>query len=801
MKRLMNKKTNNISLRCLFRHGLALLIFAIISILYFFPLLEGKKILQNDIVQYSGMSKELRDYRLENSSETYWTNSAFSGMPTYQLGAKYDNNFIKKADLLIRFLPRPADYLFLYFLGFYVLMFSLKIEYRLAILGALSFGLSTYLLIIIGAGHNAKAHAIAYMPFVLSGFIFIMRKKYFLGFLITTFFLGLQITSNHFQMTYYLMLLISILGIWFLYKNLINKDYKHILNSTAVVFVSSMLALLMNASNLLATYEYSKYSTRGNASTLTINPDGSTKEISTGLDFDYITQWSYGFFETFNLFIPRIVGGGSSEELDKSSSFYKFLVANGYNNIDALNIVKNSPTYWGNQPFVEAPAYIGITVFFLFVFSVFLYRGKHLVWILSAIFLSLILSYGKNLNFLTEFFINNIPFYNKFRAVASIQVILELCIPILSIFGLQQLFDSRISNKKKLKALTYTFIFFIAILLVLLAMMSSLNFSGVSDQMLGQEIISVLIEDRKSIYSSQLVRTFLYILICSLILFLFIKNKLSKNSLIISLAVIILFDLISFSQVYINESNFTDKKYVDSPYKMDVIYNQIKNDQSDFRILDLTTNSTKPNYFFNSVLGYHAAKLGRYQEIIDFYLSKNNINVLSMLNTKYFIYNDSIGAKLYTNEMTSGSAWFIRENINVKNDNEEILSLAALEFMNSSVSQKIEDKNYNNRIYNIELIDKKPNYLKYKAKTDEEGLAVFSEVYYPHGWVSLINGKQVNHFQVNYILRGMEIPRGEHIIEFVFDPDVVKTGSTVSLFGSIGFVLLFIVGIYIKSRN
>ena len=264
---------------------------------------------------------------------------------------------------------------------------------------------------------------------------------------------------------------------------------------------------------------------------------------------------------------------------------------------------------------------------------------------------------------------------------------------------------------------------------------------------------------------------------------------------------LILFDLISFSKSYINESNFTDKKYVDSPYKMDEIYNQIKNDQSDFRILDLTTNSTKPNYFFNSVLGYHAAKLGRYQEIIDFYLSKNNINVLSMLNTKYIVYNDSVGTKIFTNEMFSRSAWFVEENINVKNDNEEILSLAVLEFMNSSVSQKIEDKNYNNIAYNIELVDKKPNYLKYKAKTDEEGLVVFSEVYYPHGWVSLVNGKQVDHFQVYYILRGMEIPRGEHEIEFVFDPQVVRTGSTVSLFGSIGFLLFFIVGIFIKSRN
>ena len=396
------------------------------------------------------MSKELKDYRLNYEKETYWVNNAFSGMPTFQLGAKFPHNYIKKLDLLIRFLPRPADYLFLYFIGFYFLMLSLKIEYRLAVLGALSFGFSTYLIIIIGAGHNAKAHAISYMPFVLGSIIYVVRKKYIIGFILTAIFLGLQLTANHFQMTYYLMFIVIVMAIWFVVKCIKENDRVHLIKTIVVLFTSLVFSLLMNSSNILTTMEYSKESTRGNSSSLTINSDGSPKEnFSKGLDREYITQWSYGVFESLNLFIPKIVGGGSSEKLDSNSSFYQILRKSGYSPLESKQIVKNSPTYWGNQPFVEAPAYVGIAVFFLFVFSVFLYRGNHRSWLLASIILSLLLSFGKNFSFLTDLFISYFPIYDKFRAVSSIQVILELCIPVMAILGLSSLFSDKIVTKSK----------------------------------------------------------------------------------------------------------------------------------------------------------------------------------------------------------------------------------------------------------------------------------------------------------------------------------------------------------------
>ena len=495
---LIMKKSTKINIA---KHITVIIFFIITAVLFFSPVLKGKKILQNDIVQYSGMSKELKDYRSNYEKETYWVNNAFSGMPTYQLGAKYPHNYIKKLDLLIRFLPRPADYLFLYFIGFYFLMLSLKIEYRLAVLGALSFGFSTYLIIIIGAGHNAKAHAISYMPFVLGSIIYVVRKKYIIGFILTAIFLGLQLTANHFQMTYYLMFIVIVMAIWFVVKCIKENDRVHLIKTIVVLFTSLVFSLLMNSSNILTTMEYSKESTRGNSSSLTINSDGSPKEnFSKGLDREYITQWSYGVFESLNLFIPKIVGGGSSEKLDSNSSFYQILRKSGYSPLESNQIVKNSPTYWGNQPFVEAPAYVGIAVFFLFVFSVFLYRGNHRSWLLASIILSLLLSFGKNFSFLTDLFISYFPIYDKFRAVSSIQVILELCIPIMAILGLSSLFSDKIMTKSKIRALNFTGMVFLLILIVLYLIKGFLPFSGISDQYMDETIVEALIEDLSLIH-------------------------------------------------------------------------------------------------------------------------------------------------------------------------------------------------------------------------------------------------------------------------------------------------------------
>jgi len=795
---LIMKKSTKINIA---KHITVIIFFIITAVLFFSPVLKGKKILQNDIVQYSGMSKELKDYRSNYEKETYWVNNAFSGMPTYQLGAKYPHNYIKKLDLLIRFLPRPADYLFLYFIGFYFLMLSLKIEYRLAVLGALSFGFSTYLIIIIGAGHNAKAHAISYMPFVLGSIIYVVRKKYIIGFILTAIFLGLQLTANHFQMTYYLMFIVIVMAIWFVVKCIKENDRVHLIKTIVVLFTSLVFSLLMNSSNILTTMEYSKESTRGNSSSLTINSDGSPKEnFSKGLDREYITQWSYGVFESLNLFIPKIVGGGSSEKLDSNSSFYQILRKSGYSPLESNQIVKNSPTYWGNQPFVEAPAYVGIAVFFLFVFSVFLYRGNHRSWLLASIILSLLLSFGKNFSFLTDLFINYFPIYDKFRAVSSIQVILELCIPIMAILGLSSLFSDKIMTKSKIRALNFTGMVFLLILIVLSLIKGFLPFSGISDQYMDETIVEALIEDRKEIYVSQLLKSFIFISIIFSLIFLFIKEKLKKNYFIVSLAIIISTDLILFSKNYVNDENFVDAVNVENPYNLDEVYKSIIDDKSDYRVLDLTENSTKPNYFFNSINGYHAAKLGRYNDVMDFYLNKNHLNTLSMLNTKYIIFNQEGEKQIFKNEFSSGSAWFVKENINVFDDDQEIKSLDTLNYKEISVSQSFESKKYYNNTSSIVVAEKKSDYIRYDVSSDDTGLIIFSEIFYPKGWKAYINDQEVTMERFNYILRGLEVPKGKHRLEFVFDPTIVKLSSNISLFSTLGFVFIILVMI-LKRKN
>ena len=795
---LIMKKSTKINIA---KHIAVIIFFIITAVLFFSPVLKGKKILQNDIVQYSGMSKELKDYRSNYEKETYWVNNAFSGMPTYQLDAKYPHNYIKKLDLLIRFLPRPADYLFLYFIGFYFLMLSLKIEYRLAVLGALSFGFSTYLIIIIGAGHNAKAHAISYMPFVLGSIIYVVRKKYIIGFILTAIFLGLQLTANHFQMTYYLMFIVIVMAIWFVVKCIKENDRVHLIKTIVVLFTSLVFSLLMNSSNILTTMEYSKESTRGNSSSLTINSDGSTKEnFSKGLDREYITQWSYGVFESLNLFIPKIVGGGSSEKLDSNSSFYQILRKSGYSPLESNQIVKNSPTYWGNQPFVEAPAYVGIAVFFLFVFSVFLYRGNHRSWLLASIILSLLLSFGKNFSFLTDLFISYFPIYDKFRAVSSIQVILELCIPIMAILGLSSLFSDKIMTKSKIRALNFTGMVFLLILIVLYLIKGFLPFSGISDQYIDETIVKALIEDRKEIYVSQLLKSFIFISIIFSLIFLFIKEKLKKNYFIVSLAIFISTDLILFSKNYVNDENFVDAVNVENPYDLDEVYKSIIDDKSDYRVLDLTENSTKPNYFFNSINGYHAAKLGRYNDVMHFYLNKNHLNTLSMLNTKYIIFNQEGEKQIFKNEFSSGSAWFVKENINVFDDDQEIKSLDTLNYKEISVSQSFESKKYYNNTSSIVVAEKKSDYIRYDVSSDDTGLIIFSEIFYPKGWKAYINDQEVTIERFNYILRGLEVPKGKHKLEFVFDPTIVKLSSNISLFSTLGFMFIILVMI-LKRKN
>ena len=777
------------------KHLSVIILFIVTSLLFFSPILEEKKILQPDIVNYTAMSKELNDFRIDNGEETYWINNAFSGMPTFQLGAKFPHNYIKKLDLSLRFLPRPADYIFLYLLCFYILCLSLKVEYRLAVLGSLAFAFSTYLIIIIGVGHNAKAHAIGYMPLVIAGIITVFKRKYFLGFILSTIALGLQFSANHFQMTYYLMFMVIILGSYYLIDHYKRNELRSFTKSILILLGALFLSISMNASVLMSTYEYSKESQRGK-SELTINPDGKEKDnITSGLSKEYITQYSYGKFEILNLFIPRIMGGASTEKLDRDSSFYKALKDSEYAKY-SNEIIKNSPTYWGNQPGVAAPAYLGITVFFLFVFSIFLTHGREKKWILTAIFISLLLSFGKNLEFLTDFFIDYFPYYDKFRAVTSIQVIVELCVPLLAVIGLHRFFKN--DGENHLKYLYYTIISFIVLLLLLYFGKEYLNFSGLGDKGLDKDFLSALVIDRKEMYDSDLFRTLIYISVVFGILFLYLKKIIKKNITIISIGLIIMIDLISFSKNYVNDENFVEAARVEQPFDNDYIYNELEKDKSDYRVFD-KRNQVVASYFSKSVYGYSAVKLKSYDDVLNFYFltNRDNSNVLSMLNTKYII-----GNEFEFNTLTSGSAWFIKTLEKVPNRNEEILALETLDFRNKAISKDLEPKNYIlDNSSSVELLEKSSNHLKYKINNNNDGFVVFSEIFYPYGWVSTIDGMETPHHRVNYILRGMEVPNGEHIIEFRFDPQVVKTSSKISLASTSIFILLIVLFGYLKFRK
>jgi len=787
--------------------------FVVVSLAYFNPVLSGKSIFQSDIMHYIGMSKQQNDFRASEGEETYWTNSAFGGMPTYQLGAKYPHNYIKKLDLTLRFLPRPADYLFIYFIGFYILLLVLKVDFKIAALGALAFGFSTYLIIILGVGHNSKAHAIAYMPLVLSGIILTFRKKYLLGFLLTSLAMGLELSANHFQMTYYLMLLVIVLGVVYLIDAYKKQELTHYFKSVGLLAIAVILSIGLNATNILATQDYVKHSTRGK-SELTINPDGSPKLETFGLDKDYITEYSYGIWETFNLFIPRFLGGGSYEDVGKESASYKFFVKAGLSPVQALQQTKQIPTYWGDQPIVEAPAYIGAVILFLFVLALFLVKGRLKWWLVGGSILALLLSYGKNLAFLTDLFIDYMPLYNKFRAVSSIQVIVELCVPVLAILGLAKFFNGEEQEDVKIKALKYTTIITGGLALIFLLFGGNLfDFVGANDsyfrQNYGQDFMNAVIEDRKTIFSEDTLRTLILVLISAGALFLFLKNKLSKILVITVLAGLILFDLVGVDRRYVNDENFVSSIRVNKPYQANSADTEILKDKSHFRVFDISTEGSrapaKAAYFHNSLNGYHAAKLERFNELYEFYILRNNMNVLNMFNTKYIIADGDKGNVFpYLNEDANGNAWFVKELKKVANANEEILAIDSLDTKIKAIttSEELNDKQFKvDSTASINLIEYKPNYLKYQSSNTNDGFAVFSEMYYENGWKSSIDGIETPHYRVDYVLRGIEIPKGEHIIEFKFEPQVIKTGSWIALTSSTLLVLLILGGLFYELKK
>ncbi len=789
LKKLINNKIME-KLKKLRPHLIVLLLFMSISFVYFSPLLEGKMLDMHDIKQWQGMSKEVVDFHEKTGENALWTNSMFSGMPAYQIATWSDANLIQYVVKVITLgMPRPASLLFLYLLGFYILLLSLKVDYRLAAVGAIAFAFSSYFFIIIQAGHMTKAHAIAYVPMVVAAVLYTYRGKMLLGGVLTALTVALEIYANHLQITYYLALMLLIIGLVQFVKDLKAKNLVDFAKRTGVLLVAALLASGTAFTNLAATMEYGKDSTRGK-SELTTNLDNKT----TGLDKDYATQWSYGIAETFTLLIPNFHGGASQGELTTESETYQAIKSTP----NAKQLIKQLPLYWGDQPGVSGPTYAGAIVIFLFVLGLFFVKSEMRIWLVMATIMSIMLAWGKNFMGLTELFLDYFPGYNKFRAVSMILVIAEFTVPLLGFVALNKFLSSDKLENEKEKSLKLAF-YFVGGITLLFALIPSLFFDFVGGQDASLEKngwpIDALQSDRAGLLSADAWRSFIFIALTFGTLWLFLKNQLQSKYVIFIVGVLVLADMWTVNKRYLNNDNFASKRKVEKPYQASQADQQILNDKDpNFRVFNQTVstfNDASTSYFHKSIGGYHGAKLKRYQELIENHIAKGNMAVLNMLNTKYFI---SQQGQVQQNPGAMGNAWFVN-NVNiVANADAEIAALNGFNPDSTAIvdirfsDQIIE--NLDNSNATITLEEYKPNYLKYTSSSTKDGIAIFSEIYYDKGWNAYIDGELKPHFRADYVLRGMQIPEGNHLVEFKFEPSTYKTGETVALASSVTLLLL-----------
>ena len=779
------------------RNIIAILIFFGLSIVYFSPILEGKKIYQSDKVNFIGMSKEIKDHRSDYDEEPLWTNSMFGGMPAYQISVVYSANLVKHIDKIFQgFLPRPAGLVFLYLLGFYILLMSLKIDYRLALVGAIAFAFSSYFFIILEAGHNTKAHAIGYMSPLLASVLMTMRGKWFTGGVLTALFTSLILNANHLQITYYLIMLFLVLGTAKLIEAIKENQFKYYLKSVLVLLLAGVLGASTNITRVLTTYEYGEESMRGK-SDLTNDLDNKTS----GLDKDYATAWSYGKAESFTLLIPNFYGGSSQGELGTDSETYNAIKQSP----QSRKIIKQLPLYWGEQPFTSGPVYAGAIVCFLFVMGLFMLKGYMRWWVIITTILMLALGWGKNFMPLTEFFLEHFPGYNKFRAVSTTLVIVEFLLPLFGFIALNKLlFDN--NKNESYKSIKWSLIITGGLCLIF-ALLPSIffDFTGSSDEQLKNMgwPIDALQSDRRSLMISDAWRSFIFISLSALLLYLYLKNTLKKQYVILIIGLLIIGDMWTVNKRYLDNDDFKSKRKVAEPFSPSVADQQILADKDpNFRVFNSavnTFNDASTSYYHKSIGGYHGAKLKRYQELIDAHISKGNMSVLNMLNTKYFIVANQNQKIAQRNTGALGNAWFVKEVQLVTSADEELAALSNINTQNKAVintrySDMISQFDMDS-LASIILTDYKANHLTYTANCSQEQLAIFSEIFYDKGWNAYLNGNLVPHFRANYLLRAMMIPSGSHKIEFKFEPSSFDTGENIS-FASSAILLILLLGVF-----
>lgn len=790
---------NNLT-RQILPHLTAIGIFLVVAAMYFSPQLQGKVAEQSDVIQYKGMAQEVKAYYEETGERSLWTNSMFGGMPTYQINTVSAGNVLRQADYWFRlYIPRPIGRFLAAMIGFYILMICLNVNHWIAIIGGIAFAFTTNNFILFETGHITKLKAVSYFPLIAAGMLLAFRGKYIWGGLLFALGLGLNIYSNHVQMTYYLFLTFFIFGVAQLVATIQSKDWANFLKGTAAIVVGGLLAFGSAASNLWITYEYSRDTMRGEPILQSEGGETQSSSETEGLDWDYAMQWSNNTLDVFASFIPGVVGGGSQEIVPRDAAIVKDLRSKGAQ----LPASFRAPLYWGALPFTSGPIYFGAVTFFLFLMGVVLVKGPIKWWLALGTLLTFLLSMGKNLPAFNEFFFYYVPLYSKFRTPNSVLTITSFLMPALGFLALGQIVNGQYTKKEIWNAVLIAAGVAGAIsLFFALLGPSFFDFNAIGDDRLAQAGYSLdaIREDRKSLMTGDAFRTLILTLLSGGLIWAYINEKLQVNYVLIGIGLLTIFDLWTVGRRYLDESNFVNERRYQANFEARPVDQQILQDKSlSYRVFDATVStfqSSRASYHHKSLGGYHAAKLQRYQDIIERHLAQNNQRVMDMLNTKYIIFpGQNREPMVQQNPNALGNAWFVDTIRSVNTANEEIDALTnfnpARETVIHQEFREYVDGMQLQRNGSIELTDYAPNRLTYTSNTSSDQLAIFSEIWYgpDKGWQAYIDGQPVDHFRANYILRAMKIPAGSHKIEFVFDPQTYKTGALISGISSTAIVL------------
>lgn len=804
-------------------HLIAVVIFLIAALIFCSPALSGKVINQSDVVHWKGMAQNLFDYKEKFGHFPLWTTSMFSGMPAYQIALE-SQNFISTGffhDLFTLFLPKPLSFFFLACVSFYFLCQVFRVNSWISILAALAYSYASYDPVIVAVGHDTKMLALGYVPALIGALVLLYEGKYWLGGALTALFTSLLIGMNHLQISYYFLIMAGFMSIGYAYKWIKEKQIKHLVLSLAIALVAGIAGVLANATTIFVTYDYSKATMRNG--TLSLDTATNGQKAKGGLPIDYAFGWSYGKTETFTLLVPGIYGGSSSGELGANSKLAKNLTERGVPEDQATQFARSMPAYWGEQPGTSGPVYLGAIICFLFLFGMIYLKTWHKWWLLAAVVLGILMSWGKNFEGFNTFLFNNLPFYNKFRAPSMSLVIPQFCFALVSALTLQRLFFAEDSREEKWKNFKLAALVTGGVLLITVLLYFSFSYKGENDQNLVQyfqqlmqgqaqaaaDMYKDLLDSRKALFGGDLLRSIVLIALATGIIAAFIKNKLSFAMAIGGLILLNVFDLFGVGKRYLNEDNFVEPDQYDAVFTPTQADLQIKRDTGYYRVLNLTQdvfNDAITSYHHNSIGGYHPAKLSITEDLLNYQLRNKqpmNFSVLNMLNTKYIITGDQQTGQpiAQQNPEALGAAWFVKsvrfapDGIGVMNALDHF-SPRDTAIIAVSDQNRVTPPAGSDSAATITLVRNTNDEVIYRSNNAANGFGVFSEIFYDRGWKAYIDNKETPIIRTNYVLRGLNIPAGQHEIRFVFHPASYYTGETVSLITNLVILLVLLVAAF-----